>query len=906
MASFNFAPDSFGPANPLLDYASNLQGVAQAQHTQALNQGAQQDLADRQVIRDNAQGAMNGDPSAQAAIFGTDPTKGAAFIGSLKGMQEAQRTQAAADLGASGDLAEAVLSAPAERQAEVWAQGRQALLASGHRNVPPEQFPGAGAMHVMRGLALGAKDQLSLLGTQQTTDDNSLVGYPTKGAPGTGNLSGWTGGAKGGGPQADVGVGDGSIHDAVHWNESHGRMNPGIVGDIDQSGAPKAFGPMQVQAGALNEVNQQLGTNFTPQQLAAQPVIGKLVGDSYLNMQRQKYGRDDYAMGAYNAGPGAMDAAIASGKGIAGLPASTQQYVMQGMARINAGLQARTAQAAGRGQIAQAAPAQPPAPQQMASNTGAVGMPQTTTDALSPPALASQAQQTAANAPPSVANPNPLLSVAQGAGPMQTRQNPFAAGASDMNALQGGMMGAGGPAAPPVIPQAQQAPEGLQPGEKWVKNAGTQAMVADPSQPGFFLARDSQGNRVARRLPGSPGAGVDTKIEGGLAVSTDKQTGKLVNVTPGLPDTSRTTTVAGPNGNIVMQSGKPIAVIPFSTQPAQIDAWKKDQDQARTVAQQSGQAEQQLQQVLEGRDLAKGLPTGTGGQSRAAISNWLQTYAPASVYDSFVKGGYLPDAAQAQEAAKVFLKQAGTDEKTQGGSGGLGLTQMYANANPNLDLSPKAIQDISNLKAVSAQATKDYGDGFLKHFNKQSDSLLHEGGSYDSTSNYDQQWYGQKNVRTYLAATNAMNGKPYAEWSKNLAPEDQDRARQIIGRIDPSTEISGPHGKMTVDGQPIAAGAPASAASAAPSSTPVAAVAVPQVRTADDYNSLPAGTRYVHSDGTTRQKPAAAPFAAAPAPSQAQPSATGQPQQVRTPADYGALPSGSLFTDTNGNTRRKP
>ena len=173
MPSFGFEPTDFGPANPLLSYGQVQQGVAQVKNAQLAAQGAQQDLADRATIRDNAQGAMNGDANAQANILGVNPQQGAAFIGSLKGMQAAQREQAAADLSSSGDLAQAVLSAPPDQQPQVYAQGRQALIATGHRNVPPEQFPGTGAMYTMRGLSLTAKEQLGLMGSQQTTDDGT-------------------------------------------------------------------------------------------------------------------------------------------------------------------------------------------------------------------------------------------------------------------------------------------------------------------------------------------------------------------------------------------------------------------------------------------------------------------------------------------------------------------------------------------------------------------------------------------------------------------------------------------------------------------------------------------------------------------------------------------------------------
>jgi len=121
-----------------------------------------------------------------------------------------------------------------------------------------------------------------------------------------------------------------SLADAVHQNESRGSMQPGIMGDGGQ-----AAGPMQVHPEALADVNTRLGTNYTHAQLAAQPDVGMKVGQTYLNMMQEQFGRPDYALGAYNAGPGAMRNAIASGQGIAGLSPGAQAYVAHGMSAMH-------------------------------------------------------------------------------------------------------------------------------------------------------------------------------------------------------------------------------------------------------------------------------------------------------------------------------------------------------------------------------------------------------------------------------------------------------------------------------------------------------------------------------------------------------------------------------------------
>jgi hypothetical protein len=133
------------------------------------------------------------------------------------------------------------------------------------------------------------------------------------------------------GPRADAGGGGGGgdLAQAVLMNESGGRMTPGIYGDGGQ-----AAGPMQVHPGALADVNRAQGTNYTHEQLAADPALGKKVGEAYLAQLRQQFGRDDYALGAYNAGPGTMRAAIANGQGIGGLPPGAQQYVAKALSRM--------------------------------------------------------------------------------------------------------------------------------------------------------------------------------------------------------------------------------------------------------------------------------------------------------------------------------------------------------------------------------------------------------------------------------------------------------------------------------------------------------------------------------------------------------------------------------------------
>lgn len=110
---------------------------------------------------------------------------------------------------------------------------------------------------------------------------------------------------------------------SIHRVESGGSMQPGIYGDGGRSA-----GPMQVQEGALADVNRALGTNYTHGQLSADPELGKRVGEQYFEMLKARFGGDERkAAAAYNAGPGRVTAAIAAygDNWEQGLPAATRE-----------------------------------------------------------------------------------------------------------------------------------------------------------------------------------------------------------------------------------------------------------------------------------------------------------------------------------------------------------------------------------------------------------------------------------------------------------------------------------------------------------------------------------------------------------------------------------------------------
>ena len=273
-----------------------------------------------------------------------------------------------------------------------------------------------------------------------------------------------------------------------------------------------------------------------------------------------------------------------------------------------------------------------------------------------------------ASTTPNVLLPPPIASVPQGG-------QPATAGAP--NALLQVVPGI--PGAPVLPQQGSQQTQGASPPSvqgapqqayPFLRNQKTMALLPVPEQPGYAFAQGPGGGWVAQRIPGTPGAGVDVQNVAGHQYVTDKQTGAMLDDRP-IANAMRVTTIPGPNGTIVMQGNQQVATIPFSTQPAQVAAYQRDSDDVTKVAQQNTAAEQSLQQTLEARNLAQGLPTGSGGEGRAALASWLKTYAPDSVYQGALETGFVPDSPRSEQLAKILLRGAATDEQQLGGSGGL-------------------------------------------------------------------------------------------------------------------------------------------------------------------------------------------------------------------------------------------
>jgi soluble lytic murein transglycosylase-like protein len=121
-------------------------------------------------------------------------------------------------------------------------------------------------------------------------------------------------------------------------------MKPGF-------GLPNVFDfaeQMGAQVGKRNEAEAK--------RLLADPAVGAGYGQQYMNaMLRQYNGNLEYALAAYNAGPGAVNKWLAAGADPSKLPKETREYIPKVLAALNS--QAPTAAAPGAAPAAPAGPA---------------------------------------------------------------------------------------------------------------------------------------------------------------------------------------------------------------------------------------------------------------------------------------------------------------------------------------------------------------------------------------------------------------------------------------------------------------------------------------------------------------------------------------------------------------------
>jgi hypothetical protein len=197
-------------------------------------------------------------------------------------------------------------------------------------------------------------------------------------------------------------------------------------------------------------------------------------------------------------------------------------------------------------------------------------------------------------------------------------------------------------------------------------------------------------------------------------------------------------------------------------------------------------AQPQQQQLLALRGLAPEAYTGSGGQFRAEVRNFFQTYMPAGL------SGLAPDAAPAQEFNKFALMQAGKQERGDLGSkGGFRALEMYQDANPNLDMQEAANGHMANALLISTQRGVDYAHGATDHYlrNRQGFMDPNNPQPYTPIAAYDDKFTQVFKPELYYSAIQAINGKPDTEWNKGLTPAQTQIVGGIVRRADPGATV---------------------------------------------------------------------------------------------------------------------
>lgn len=249
------------------------------------------------------------------------------------------------------------------------------------------------------------------------------------------------------------------------------------------------------------------------------------------------------------------------------------------------------------------------------------------------------------------------------------------------------------------------------------------------------------------------------------------------------------------------------SVVTTNTIPVQTKLFESDMADLQKATEDATHIQQNMTRLYDMRDLAKQLTqSGFGGESRAAVSNFVETYIKpipgmGDAASKFLQTvGNLPPAQQAQEFAKLNLQAAGMQERDAvGARGGYRLTELYQRANPSIGLQPGANVDIANLQLVAHQMDLDYLRGLHDHVMANGQAFSTGQANYVPAAQFDKQWVEQDNPKIYLAATYALNGKPFAEWAK-LIGGDKDPAKlkaaiDVVRRVDPTAQIMWQDGK---------------------------------------------------------------------------------------------------------------
>ena len=163
--------------------------------------------------------------------------------------------------------------------------------------------------------------------------------------------------------------------------------------------------------------------------------------------------------------------------------------------------------------------------------------------------------------------------------------------------------------------------------------------------------------------------------------------------------------------------------------------------------------------------------------------------------------------AATQELNKLFFNNVTNAETQMGGPGasvriGAMLTQFTQKANPSINMQKPALNDMINMMLVRNQMVKDFAVGAKAHFDAATNAYIKNlTDKYEPLSTYHDKYLASntpESIETYVAATSALNGKPFNVWAKGLEPDQVRAVYGIVSRADPVSGFV-----LNREGQPV-------------------------------------------------------------------------------------------------------
>lgn len=239
---------------------------------------------------------------------------------------------------------------------------------------------------------------------------------------------------------------------------------------------------------------------------------------------------------------------------------------------------------------------------------------------------------------------------------------------------------------------------------------------------------------------------------------------------------------------------KPPELGPVQQRQADIDKGQIDDDR-KYVADLNDQRTASLQsqqQILNTKEIAKGLHTGSYAEAEKGLENFMASYGPdwANRFIKAVSGiDVTNDAGKWQELSKLTLQMAGQAEQSVAGShGGFNLVRLYQHSFPGLETQPGAFDEMMNLFLVQHQFNIDHAQAANSYYGpaqqaNKADPVAHP---YSPVSQaVDEPFLAQSSTHSpqvYVAATALLNNHPRDEVFKGLTQAQQVEAVQIARR----------------------------------------------------------------------------------------------------------------------------